>query len=58
MTIRSGTQGQAEAKQYRLALLRDSASTVVEYVTSLQSEQLQEFWLPCKLCSFPFSKLT
>ncbi|KAH7397563.1 fungal-specific transcription factor domain-containing protein [Cadophora sp. MPI-SDFR-AT-0126] len=35
-----------EAKQYNLALLRDSASKLVEFVTDIHENQLQEFWLP------------
>nr|POE90112.1 hypothetical protein CFP56_20579 [Quercus suber] len=29
--------------------MRDAASTIIEYLISLSVDQLQEFWLPCKL---------
>ena len=34
---------------YRLALLRKSASSLVDYVASLQEQHFREFWQPCKL---------
>ena len=38
----------AEAKDYRLALLRDAALALADYMISIRDGQLQEFWLPCK----------
>ncbi|KXT15672.1 hypothetical protein AC579_6117 [Pseudocercospora musae] len=35
-----------EEKLYRLAVLRDTASALAEFVISLQPLQLEEFWLP------------
>lgn len=35
-----------EARQYRLAMLRDAASEVVDFTISLTENQLQEFWMP------------
>jgi len=46
-----------EAKQYNLALLRDSASKLVEFVAELHENQLQEFWLPRKLPKYPLVTL-
>lgn len=38
----------AEARSYRLAMLREAASALTEFVCSLEATQLSEFWLPCK----------
>ena len=35
-----------EARQYRLAMLRDAALNVADFVISLTEAQLQEFWMP------------
>lgn len=35
-----------EEKLYRLAVLRDTASALADFVISLQPVQLEEFWLP------------
>ncbi|KAF9694490.1 hypothetical protein EKO04_007333 [Ascochyta lentis] len=35
-----------EARQYRLAMLREAASEVVDFATSLTEAQLEEFWMP------------
>jgi hypothetical protein len=40
-----------DVKQYRLTILRDSASKLVDFVCSLTQSQLREFWLPCRLNS-------
>lgn len=37
-----------EEKSYRLAMLRSAGSDLVDYVSSLGADQLQEFWLPCE----------
>lgn len=37
----------AEARSYRLAMLREAASALTEFVCSLEAIQLGEFWLPC-----------
>ncbi|PVH76137.1 hypothetical protein DL98DRAFT_426190 [Cadophora sp. DSE1049] len=44
--VASSLSPMPEAKQYNLALLRDSASKLVGFVTDLHENQLQEFWLP------------
>lgn len=46
MTIRAGTEALPEAKAYHLASLREAAVKLVEFVVSLQDNQLEEFWLP------------
>ena len=35
-----------EEKLYRLAVLRDTASALADFVISLRPVQLEEFWLP------------
>ena len=35
-----------ETRQYRLSMLRDAASDVADFVSSLTVAQLQEFWMP------------
>ncbi|KAF2129565.1 hypothetical protein P153DRAFT_340543 [Dothidotthia symphoricarpi CBS 119687] len=35
-----------ETRQYRLAMLREAASEVTDFVTSLTEAQLEEFWMP------------
>jgi hypothetical protein len=42
-------QASPEARQYRLAMLRESASDVTEFISSLSETQLHDFWMPCKL---------
>lgn len=39
----------AEARSYRLAMLREAASALTEFVCSLEASQLSEFWLPCNV---------
>lgn len=36
-------------KQYRFAEMQQSAIAVINFVASLQREEFQQFWLPCKL---------
>lgn len=36
----------SEARQYHLAMLREAASVVADFVVSLTEAQLQEFWMP------------
>ncbi|SMR56712.1 unnamed protein product [Zymoseptoria tritici ST99CH_1E4] len=36
----------AEARSYRLAMLREAAIALTDFVTALDSTQLAEFWLP------------
>ena len=48
-------QASPEARQYRLAMLREAASEVTDFVSSLTEAQLQEFWMPCKSSSYLFS---
>ncbi|KAF2163958.1 hypothetical protein M409DRAFT_57062 [Zasmidium cellare ATCC 36951] len=38
----------AEARSYRLAMLREAASALTEFVCSLEATQLSEFWLPSR----------
>lgn len=38
-----------EAKPYYQSTVRQTASKVIDFVTSLSEAQLSEFWLPCKL---------
>jgi hypothetical protein len=38
-----------ETKDYRLAMLRQSALKLIEFVTLLEDANFREFWLPCKL---------
>lgn len=40
-------RAQKELHSYRLALLRKSASSLVDYVASFQEQHFREFWLPC-----------
>lgn len=44
-----------EAKPYYQSAVREAASNVIDFVTSLSESQLGEFWLPCK-SSFRFTK--
>jgi hypothetical protein len=44
-TLKSPTVA-PEARLYRLSLLRQASLDVIEFVTVLKDEQLQEFWLP------------
>jgi hypothetical protein len=48
MTLRDKGQTQPELKHYRFTELYKSALGLVDFVASLQSEQLREFWLPCE----------
>lgn len=45
-TIKDPKPSVTEARQYRLALLREAASEVVDFIASLSKNQLQEFWMP------------
>jgi len=49
ITLRDKNLAQPELQQYRFTELYKSASTLVDYAASLQSESFREFWLPCKL---------
>ncbi|KAH7089031.1 fungal-specific transcription factor domain-containing protein [Paraphoma chrysanthemicola] len=44
-TLKDDTQSQ-EARQYRLTQLREASLEVVNYVSSLNHDHFQEFWLP------------
>ncbi|KAF2032600.1 hypothetical protein EK21DRAFT_109672 [Setomelanomma holmii] len=43
---RKDTQISNEARQFRLAILREAPLEVVDFVASLRDDKLQEFWLP------------
>jgi hypothetical protein len=45
-TLEGPKNSSLEARQYRLATLRESALEVVDFVTSLQETHLHEFWMP------------
>lgn len=40
-------RAQKELHSYRLALLRKSALSLVDYVAFLKEQHFREFWLPC-----------
>ncbi|KAF1362672.1 hypothetical protein EJ07DRAFT_163290 [Lizonia empirigonia] len=44
--VLSETNVAPEARQYRLAMLRDAACEVADFTSSLTEAQLQEFWMP------------
>ncbi|KAF2636057.1 hypothetical protein P280DRAFT_493383 [Massarina eburnea CBS 473.64] len=44
--LKDTKQSSSESRQYRLAMLRESASEVTGFVTFLMDTQLQEFWMP------------
>ncbi|KAH7398479.1 fungal-specific transcription factor domain-containing protein [Pyrenochaeta sp. MPI-SDFR-AT-0127] len=46
VTIKSSQPSTLEARQYRLAMMRQSASDIVDFVTSLNEAQIREFWMP------------
>lgn len=48
MTLRSEAATQAEAKNYRLASLRESALKIVHFTLSLTEHHFRQFWVPCK----------
>ncbi|OQO14307.1 hypothetical protein B0A48_01183 [Cryoendolithus antarcticus] len=45
-TLRDKSQPQVIAKQYRFTELFDAATTIIEFVASLRSDDLRSFWLP------------
>ncbi|CAO2654932.1 Nn.00g116650.m01.CDS01 [Neocucurbitaria sp. VM-36] len=45
-TLKCSKPSFSEARQYRLALLREASCDVVDFVTSLNEAQLREFWMP------------
>lgn len=47
LTAQGGEQ-QSEVKNYRFAVMRSSAISVIDYVVTLVPAQLSEFWLPCE----------
>lgn len=45
--LKDTRQTNIEARNYRLAMLRESASDIADFITLLTEAQLQEFWMPC-----------
>ncbi|KAI8942693.1 hypothetical protein NX059_000742 [Plenodomus lindquistii] len=46
VTLREPNSGSIEARQYRLANMREASCEVIDYITSLRETHLREFWLP------------
>lgn len=45
-TLKDPKPSTSETRQYRLAMLREAASEVTDFVVSLTEAQLKEFWMP------------
>ncbi|KAF2704114.1 hypothetical protein K504DRAFT_450869 [Pleomassaria siparia CBS 279.74] len=45
-TLKNPKSSISEARQYRLALLREASCEVLDFVTSLSEAQLRDFWMP------------
>lgn len=46
VTLQSPRLPALEARQYQLAMMRQSASDIVDFITSLSEAQMREFWIP------------
>ncbi|KAF2690747.1 hypothetical protein K458DRAFT_438552 [Lentithecium fluviatile CBS 122367] len=44
--LKDPKQTASEARQYRLAMLREAACEITDFITSLTEPQLHEFWMP------------
>jgi hypothetical protein len=47
--LKDTKQNGPEVREYRLSMLREAASDVADFITSLVQTQLTEFWMPCEL---------